>query len=182
MITWGTDYFPKKRNRTLDRHRIFSRLQQPGKTLAQFWHALNGHAAICDFGEVTTTLVLDMFILHMSKKTCRGTVHSAQRARSGVGIGIAFEEGVKRQKSYGLQAPEAVKPSLKSEPVYAVEKTKSRECFRCGESNITMEHVNFCIARNHRCNYLKVTGHLEIWCNVMFPQRQKKMMQWPKNG
>ena len=47
---------------------MFSRLQQPGETLSQFWHALNSFAAICDFGEITTTLVRDMFILHMSNK------------------------------------------------------------------------------------------------------------------
>ena len=47
---------------------LFSRLQQPGETLFQFWHALNGLAAICDFRDITTTLVLDMFILHMSNK------------------------------------------------------------------------------------------------------------------
>ena len=60
--------FWKKRNRTLDWHKFFSRMQQTGETLSQFWHALNGLAAPCDFGEITTTLVLDMFILHMTNK------------------------------------------------------------------------------------------------------------------
>ena len=46
----------------------FSRRQQPGETSPQFWHALKGLAAICDFGDVTTTLALDMFILRMSKR------------------------------------------------------------------------------------------------------------------
>ena len=42
----------------------------------EFWHALNGLAAICDFGDITTTLVLDMFILHMKTKKCRSSALS----------------------------------------------------------------------------------------------------------
>ena len=68
LITLCNECFRKKRNRTLDRHRFFSRLQQPGESLFQFWHALNGPAALCDFDEISTTLVLDMFILHMNNK------------------------------------------------------------------------------------------------------------------
>ena len=84
---------------------------------------------------------------------------------------IAFEERVKRQKAYGSQAPENAKPLVKSEPVYAIEKTKPRECYRCGEANFTMEHVNFCMATNHRCKYCKLIGHLEKCCNKKFAQR-----------
>ena len=66
MLYLCTECFQKKRNRTLDRHRFFSRYQQPRESLYQYWHALNGLAAHCDLGEITTTLVLDMFILHMN--------------------------------------------------------------------------------------------------------------------
>ena len=53
---------------------------------------------------------------------------------------IAFKKGVKRQKAYGSHAPENAKPLVKSKPVYAIEKTNPRECYRCGEANFTMEH------------------------------------------
>ena len=64
-----------KKNRTLDRHRFFSSLQQLGKTLFRFGHALKGWVAMRDFREIATTLGPDMFILHMSnnkeqKKLC----------------------------------------------------------------------------------------------------------------
>ena len=71
LITLCNECFRKKRNRTLDRNRFFSRLQQPGESLFQFWHALNGLAALCDFGETSTTLVLDMFIPHKCNKKVR---------------------------------------------------------------------------------------------------------------
>ena len=58
LIQLATDCFQIKRNRTLDRHKFFSRMQQPGETLQQFWHTLNGIAALCDFGEITKTLLL----------------------------------------------------------------------------------------------------------------------------
>ena len=77
---------------------------------------------------------------------------------------IAFE-GKKRQNAYGTQLAETPKTTIKSEPVYAVEKSNPRECYRCGEANFTMEHVNFCMATNHRCEYCKLIGHLEKCCN-----------------
>ena len=49
------------------------------------------------------------------------------------------------------------------------------------EANFTMEHVNFCMATNHRCIYCKLIGHLEKCCNKKFPQRHKEMMQRLKN-
>ena len=36
---------------------------------------------------------------------------------------------------------------------YAAEKTNPGECYRCGAAKFTMEHVNFCMAINHRCKY-----------------------------
>ena len=162
----------------MDRHRFFSRLQQPGETLSQFWHALNGLAATCDFGEITTTIVLDMFILHMSnKKVQEKLCTEPKEPDQALDFAIAYEEGVIRQKTYGMQAPETSKTSVKSEPIYAVENANPRECFRCGDQNFTMEHVSFCMATNHRCKHCKIVRHLEKCCNKKFPQRQKEMMQ-----
>ena len=42
--------FQKKRNRLMDRHKFFNRKQKEDENLEQFWHALNGLAADCDFG------------------------------------------------------------------------------------------------------------------------------------
>ena len=161
----------EKRSRTLDRHRFFSRLQQPGETLFQFCHALNGLAAICDFWDITTTLVLDMFMLHMSnKKGQEKLCTETKEPNQALEFAIAFEEGIKRQKAYGVQvSAEPAKASVKSEPVFAVEKTNPRECFRCGDGNFTMEHVNFCMANNHRCKFCNLIGHVEKCCNKKFP-------------
>ena len=75
LIQLATECFEVKRNRTLDRHK-FLRMQQHGETLQHFWHTLNGLAALCDFGKITKTLVIDMFILHMHcKKSAGKTLH-----------------------------------------------------------------------------------------------------------
>ena len=175
LINLCIDCFRKKRNRTLDRHRFFSRLQQPGETLFQFWHALNGLAALWDLGKITSTLVLGMFILHMNnKKVQEKLCTEPKEPDQALEFAIAFEEGVKRQKAYGTQAPEPRKSVVKSEPVYAVDKTNPRECYRCVAANFTMEHVNFCMATNLRCKFCKIVGHVEKCCNKKFPQRQKK--------
>ena len=101
MITLSVECFQKKRNRTLDRHRFFSRLQQPGEPLFQFWHALNGLAPMCDFGEIIT-LVLDMFLFRMNnKKVQEKLCTEPKEPDQALEIAIAFEDGVKRQKAYG---------------------------------------------------------------------------------
>ena len=43
--------FLEEEERTLDRNRLFARLQQTGESLHHFRHALNGLAALCDFGD-----------------------------------------------------------------------------------------------------------------------------------
>ena len=57
-----------------------------GETFFQFWHAVNGLAAMCDFEEIVTTLVLDMFTLDMSNTktgtTKVGAISKAQKAQS----------------------------------------------------------------------------------------------------
>ena len=52
-----TDAFHKKRNRLMDRHKFLNRKQKDDESLEQFWHALNGLAANCDFGTQTAGLV-----------------------------------------------------------------------------------------------------------------------------
>ena len=88
---------------------------------------------------------------------------------------IAFEEGVKRQKAYESHSSEIPKPSRKSksEPVFAVEKSNPRECFRCGEPNFTMEHVKLCHAANYRCKFGKIVGHTEKSCNKTPPSTKE---------
>ena len=115
-----------------------------------------------------------MFILHMNnRKVQEKLCTEPKEPDQALEFAIAFEEGVKRQKAYGTQAPEPTKSVVKSEPVYAVDKTNPRECYRCGAANFTMEHVNFCMATNHRCKFCKIVGYVEKCCNKKFPQRQK---------
>ena len=106
LINLCIDCFRKKRNRTLDRHRFFSRLQKPGETLFQFWHALNGLAALCDLGEITSTLVLDMFVLQMNNKKVKEKLCTEPKEPDQtLEFAIAFEEGVKRQRRTAHKHP-----------------------------------------------------------------------------
>ena len=75
ILRLTNESFQVKRNRTLDYHQFFSRLQQSGESLHQFWHVLNGLAAPSEFGRITTMLGLDIFILHMNNKKRENYVH-----------------------------------------------------------------------------------------------------------
>ena len=98
-----TECFQTRRNRVLDRNIFLSRKQKPTKTLHQFWNVLNGLAACCDFGHQTKGLVHDIFVLNMNKKqvqekSCTGPKETPSEASQ---FAIAFEDGLKIQKSYG---------------------------------------------------------------------------------
>ena len=69
-------------------------MQQREETPHQFWQGLNGLAAVCDFGCITTTIVLEMFNLHMNnekmqKNICTGSKEPEQALE----IATAIEEG-----------------------------------------------------------------------------------------
>ena len=130
---------------------------------------------MCYFGEIISIiLVLDMFILHMNTKKVQGKLcREPKEPDQALEFAIAFEEGVKRQKTYGAPAPESTTSTIRSEPVFAVENANLRDCYRCGVANFTMEHVDFCMATNHRCKFCKIVGHQENCCKKKFPQRQK---------
>ena len=107
-----------------------------------------------------------MFILHLgNRKVQEKLCTEPKEPDPALDFAIAYEEGVKKQKTYGMQAPETSKTSVKTEPIYAVEESKPREWFRCGNQNFTMEHVNFCLATKHRFKHCKIVGHLEKCCN-----------------
>ena len=141
----------KKKNRTLDRHQFFARMQQPGETLYQIWHELSGLTATCIFGEFTLTLVLNKFIIQMTKKNVQEKLcNEPKDPEQALEYAFAFEEGTKRPKFYEMQNAELSKSTVKSEPVFAVEKSNTRECFRCGESNFTMDHIKNCNESNYK--------------------------------
>ena len=72
---------------------------------------------MCDFGEITSTLVLDMFILHMiSEKVQEKLCIEPKEPDQALEFAIAFQEGVKRQKAYGAQAPDSAKTVVKNVP------------------------------------------------------------------
>ena len=75
---------------------------------------------------------------------------------------IAFEDGLKRHKSYGYINQE---PRVKDEPVCAVSTSNSRECWRCGAGNFTLDHLKRCKAPEAMCNYCGRKCHLERVCN-----------------
>ena len=77
---------------------------------------------------------------------------------------IAFEDGLRRQKTYGYIAQEY---KVKEEPVCTVggSKQNDRECWRCGAGNFTLDHIKVCKAQSVMCNYCGRKGLLERVCN-----------------
>ena len=127
------------RNRTLDRHVFLSCKPKPSESLNQFWKPLNGLAAKCDVGDQTESLVHDIFVLNMANKQLQEKLFTQpkQTPAETLQFAIAFEDGLKRQKFYGYINQ---KPKVKDEPVCAVSTSNSRECWRCGARNFTLDH------------------------------------------
>ena len=166
IIQHCLECFQIRRNRTLDRHTFLSRKQKPSETLHQFWNVLNGLAAKCDFGNQTEGLVYDIFVLNMANKQVQEKLCTEPKDNpaDALQFAIAFEDGLKRQRTYGYINQE---PKVKMEPVCSISGSRQneRECWRCGAPNFTMDHLNRCKAPNSMCNYCGKKGHLEKVCN-----------------
>ena len=95
--------FRKRRNGTSERYRFFARTQQPNETLRQFWNAMTGLAARCDFEQQTENFIMDAFIQNMHNKTVqkRLCTEPKEQPQEALHFAIAFEEGMSQQKNFG---------------------------------------------------------------------------------
>ena len=153
-----TECFQIRRNRTLERLVFLSRKQKPSESLNQFWNALNGLAAKCNFGYQTEGLVHGIFVNFANKqvqeKLCTEPKETPAEA---LHFAIAFEDGLKRQKPYGYINKET---KVKEEPICAVGNSNSRECWRCDAGNFTLGNLKRWKAPDARCIYCGRKGHL----------------------
>ena len=165
MIEKCRNCFHVARNRTLDRHKFLSGKQQSNESLQQ--KALNGLKSRCELGEMTQTLLHDVFILNMNNKKVQEKlcVEPFNDPQDALQYAMSYEEVVKRQKTMGIGVAESSKVAIKSQPVCAVERFNKRECFRCRVGNFTTDHIKKCPATNHRCEFCDIIGHLKKCCN-----------------
>ena len=103
-----TECFQTRRNRILHRHIFLSRKQKPTETLHAFWNVLNGLPARCDFGNQTEGLAHDIFVLNMNNKHVQEQLctEPKETPAEALQFAIAFEDGLKTQKSNGYNSQE----------------------------------------------------------------------------
>ena len=175
--------FQMRRNRTLDRHTFLSRKQKPSETLHQFWNVLNGLAAKCDLGNQTEGLVYDIFILNMSNKQVQEKLCTEPKDNplDALQCAIAFEDGLKRQKTYGYFSQEA---KVKEGPLCANSGNRQNngECWRCGAGNFTLDHVKIFRAADAKCKYCGRKGQLERVCNQRPKDNTQQFAKSRTNG
>ena len=84
----------------MDRHKFLKRKEKNDECLEQFWHALSGLAANCDFGTQTTGIVYDIFVSNMNKTRTPqvGAISKAQKVQN-----IFLEKNLKisKKNSFG---------------------------------------------------------------------------------
>ena len=78
---------------------IFARKQQPNESLRQFWNALTGMAAKCDFERQTerkTNLMMENFIQKLYNKAVqeRLCTEPKRTREEALNFVVAFEEGI----------------------------------------------------------------------------------------
>ena len=144
---------------------------------------LNGLAAKCDFGNQTVGLVYDIFILNTPNKQVQEKLCTEPKDKplDVFRVAIAFEDGLKRQKTYDYISQEA---KVKEEPVctFSGNRQNNRECWRCGAGNFTLDHVKMCKTADAKCNYCGRKGHLERVCNQKRKDNTQQIAKSRANG
>ena len=129
FLQFCNECFQIRRNRTMDRHTFLSRKQKPSESLHQYWNVLNGLAAKCDFGNQTEGLVYDVFVLNMANKQVQEKLctEPKETPAEALQFAIAFEDGLKRQRTYGYIGNET---KIKEEPVCTISgnRQNTKEC------------------------------------------------------
>ena len=153
------DAFQKKRNRLMDRHKFLNRKQREDESLEQFWHALNGLAANCDFGTQTTGLVYDIFVSNMKNTLVQERLFTEPKDNpdEALKFAVAFEQGAQQKKTICVKTT-----NIKEEPVFAVE--KNTECYKCGEKPFITGHQKTCKAKNVEYRNCGKMGHYARMC------------------
>ena len=151
--------FRKQRNRTLERYKFFSRKQQNNETLRQFWNALRGLAARCDFDNQTESLIMDAFIQNMHNKTVqeRLCTEPKENTQEALRFAVPFEEGISQQKSF------MGSNDIKKEPIFAIDNKRKNPCTRCG-MEFVQNHLTICKAKKEKCRNCGIIGHFMRMC------------------
>ena len=96
----------------------------------------------------------DIFVLNMANKQVQEKfcTEPKDNPAEALQFAIAFEDGLRRQKTYRYISQEQ---KIKEEPLCAVSgrKQNDQECWRCGAGNFTLNRIKFCKVQNAMCNY-----------------------------
>ena len=135
-------------------------------SLHVFWNFLIGLAAKYDFGSQTEGLVYDIFVRNMSNNQVHEKLFKAPKDNTAVAFqfAILFEDGTKRQKTYGHISQDT---KIKEEPICSVSGSSqnNRECWRSGAGNFSLDYLKLSKRPNAMCNYCGIKGHSERACN-----------------
>ena len=151
--------FQRPRNRTLDRFKFFSRKQQPNESLRQFWNALTGLAARCEFDQQTEGLIMDAFIQNMHNKTVQERLCTDSKKSTAGSVTIRcylWRRNCTTTKLHGWQYN-------KKETVYAIDGRGKNPCTRCG-LEFNQNHLSVCKAKGEKCRNCGVIGHFMRMC------------------
>ena len=170
LIKTCKECFEKPKNETLDRFKFLSRKQKENETLRQFWNYLNGLAAKCNFGNITESLVKDVFIVNLNNKDVQQKLCTKPKSTIAdtIQFAISYEEGALRQQSFEKMD----KPNIKPEPNEINNITSgtkrwgpTKKCFRC-EAPFSPQHLKECKAMGITCMKCGKKGHFAKCCQT----------------
>ena len=129
------------------------------ETLRQFWNALRGLAARCDFDNQTESLIMDAFIQNMHNKTVqeRLSTEPKENTQEALRFAVAFEEGISQQKSF------MGSNDITKEPIFAIDNKRKNPCTRCG-MEFVQNHLTICKAKKEKCRNCGIIGHFMRMC------------------
>jgi hypothetical protein len=68
------DHFIPLKNITYERHKFFTRSQQPGETFDMFLTAIKGLSKVCDFGSLADEMLKDKIVIGIQNDNLRETL------------------------------------------------------------------------------------------------------------
>ena len=85
----------------MDRNKFLIRKRKEDESLEQFWHALNGLVANCDFGTQTTGLVYKTVMSNMKNTVVQERLFTEPKdnQEEALNFAVAFEQGAQQKNN-----------------------------------------------------------------------------------
>ena len=156
-----------------ERHKFYSRNQEPGETLSEYIAHLRSLTEHCQFREFLTEALRDRFVCGLANPQIRKVLLTKKDLdlKKALEVGLSIEKAELENITINESAD-----VHRCEKTYTVRSEVRRRCYRC---NSEFHLANRCKFKTSICNTCNIKGHLAAACRSKYVESKKGGRKFP---